>query len=542
MVLEQRLKLFQEDFQNRVEKLQQNIAIFEQEINDFIEGEQRQLVNRQIDMIIEHSAANVIEVEKYFKTYHNKRHELDQLYLQMPTNYITSQNGGVMGFNKYGQFVATFDSYENQTAILYEDGKIVTIKDTDNNVTSFEYNDEGLLSKIIAPNEKFVSFVYENDYMVGVRGSDGEEAKYTYYNGLLESVADKYDCGAQFFYDNYNRVRKVTEFSKVYSVTDKKVDTSSEKEYKTLAKINYHASHLTTTVKNNLGVATTYNFDILGKPVTVYEGNYSDPEEKTRSASFEYAGENKSYSISDNLDEKNLIQSPSKPIELKGYAEMSGFMSHETAIDATETAEGFVPIMAVDTAVDDPQAQYGSEAFAKHKYQVNIDDLPKGVTDYVVSAWAKADSAYIKSARNLQYGNRKAEEGLGVVEDYFKASRKFELRAELTYDDGSKNVYSASFDWLNTGWQYLALPVEIKEVNSSLPSTFPFTVANKSRKLTDFAVIIDYSFNTGKAYFDCLALRQGNWTYDRFDTNGRKLSSEDSSNKTYTKYIYDDKD
>ncbi len=516
-VMEKRIRVFQKEFSNRVEKLQQNIAKFEQEINDYMEVEQRKIVNSQIAMLVDRSDQNKIEIQKYYKQYVNKKHQLDQLYRQIPVSYITS-DGNVMGFNKYGQFVATFDSYENQTAILYEENKIVAVKDTDNRETTFEYNANGLLCKIVGADEKTISFEYDsNGLLTKIIAPNNETARFTYcddgehqlHNGSacknyeLKTVTDNNGSGVEFVYDDHCKIIKVNEFTDVYSVSDEMITKETAPVTQTVATIEYK-SQTSTSVTNKNGVTTTYIFDQLGKPVTVFEGVYDDPEETTKSVSFEYADSKQSYAVEEDLTTENILK-------------------NITDVDNT-----------LNSGTDIRQFKY---VLPKEKFD--------GKSDFVFSAWAHANSAYIINSRKTDISFENVEQHYISNLDDHQQNRKFELRAVVNYDSGNPDVYSASFDWLNTDWQFLTLPVEIKvgdNAGDKLPTVFPFTVGSGNRKLVNVELYVDYSYNTGNIETDCLSLREGKWTYSTFDDNGRKLTDEDSQSKSITDYYYDDND
>ena len=129
--------------------------------------------------------------------------------------------------------------------------------------------------------------------------------------------------------------------------------------------------------------------------------------------------------------------------------------------------------------------------------------------------------------------------------DANQSNRKFELRAEVIYASGSPDTYTASFDWLNTDWQYLALPIEIASSDSDgdkLPGTFPLKVGSPAREVTQINLYVDYSYNAGEIVLGNMSFREGAWKYSTFDENGRKTTDEDSSGKSKTTYYYDDKD
>jgi len=74
--------------------------------------------------------------------------------------------------------------------------------------------------------------------------------------------------------------------------------------------------------------------------------------------------------------------------------------------------------------------------------------------------------------------------------DFMKANRRFELRAELTYsNNGNTRTVEqyCSFDWMNTDWQYCALPVTLSE--------------DPNDTLVGLKFVFDYSYNTNSADF-----------------------------------------
>ena len=468
-------------------------------------------------MLIDRSIQNKTDLQKYYKQYINKKHQLEQLYLQLPVSYITS-GGNVMGFNKYGQFVATFDSYENQTAILYEENKIVAVKDTDNRETTFEYNTNGLLCKIVGPDEKIISFEYDSKCLLTkIITPNGKITKFTYCdsgehslhdgsacaNYELKTVTDNYGSGVEFVYDDYCKIVEVNEFTDVYSVSDEMITKETAPVTQIVATIEYK-SQMSTSVTNKNGVTTTYIFDQLSKPVTVFEGVYDDPEETTKSVSFEYADSKQSYAVEEDLTAENI---------LKNITAAGNTLNNATGIRQLKYVI--------------PKEKFGDK------------------TDFVFSAWAHADSAYVTNNREMDYALNDVEIRNKSFLDANQQNRKFELRAVVNYDSGNPDVYAASFDWLNTDWQFLTLPIEIKaedKIGDKLPTVFPIVVGNEKRKLVNVELYVDYSYNTGEIETGCLSLREGKWTYSTFDGNGRKLTDEDSQSKSITDYCYDEND
>ena len=316
-------------------------------------------------MLIECSAQNVSEIKKYYKQYVNKKHQLNLLYLQLPVSFITS-GGNVIGFNKYGQFTAAFDAYENQTAIIYEDGKIIRIQDSDEKSVLLEY-DNDLLTKIIFADDTNATLEYANGMLCAIIDCEGTTTFSYDSSSCLISASHSYGRGVKFTRDNYKRIATVNETTNLSSVSDNGVENASE-ESNLLATFNYHESHLTTTVTDKHDVSKTYVMDIMGKPVTVYEGKFYDPEKTTKSLSLEYVDSKKSFSISEDVALPNLL-----------------------------TEEG----------LESQNLNGTSDSVRQRIFNVDVSKLD--YSNYVFSVWAKADSAYVPNVRNSLYCNHDFE-------------------------------------------------------------------------------------------------------------------------------------
>ena len=503
-VLEQRLRVFNKQLTNRIDKLQQNIYVFETEVNNYIDTENQKLIDLQLELLIQKSESNIINMNKYYKQYWSAKHNLDIIYRQAPVNFITD-NSNVMGFNKDGALVAFFDMYDNYTSILYEDNKPVSIQDSDNHIVNFEYNDDGLIDKIIDETEQKTIFKYNDSNLIEIIKADDSRTIIEYTaSGLISSITDTNARGIKIEYDDYGRVIKVIEFSNTFEISDQSHHYAEKTNQRTLALIDYHDSHFSTTITDNAGITTNYIFDILGRPVTVFEGVYFDPEETTRSLAIEYKDNKKSFEISDNLNTINLL---------------SGKTPSENTL------------------------ANGSDSQRRQTFIISPSELPSGSKEFVFSAWAKADSAHILNSYQNPYSFSSLEGEAKLHADSLKSQRKFSLTAELNYSDGTTDSVSASYDWLNTDWQYIALPVEIltdDTVGAKLPSVFPLVLGRENRTLLNVKLIADYSFNVGEIQFDCFAFREGTWTYREYDSNGNVTFKQDSKNDLTTNYEYDD--
>ena len=496
------IKTFQNSFQNSIAENQESLNSYENELNNILFAEQGILVNQQLQMLIDQSNINVENIKKYCKQLLSCQYQLDTINTQMPTIYVTSGTD-VMGFNKDGRLVLLFDSYDNQTSVVYQDDKITSITDTDNKETKLQYDNQGLLCKVTDTDEKATLFSYDGSKLSTITLSDGKKTLYQYTeSGLLQSVTDCTGYGIRLEYDQYNRVTGVYQFTDTMDISENGKCSLATRQEKKLYTINYHESHKSTSVTDSKGVTTSYIFDILGRPVTVYEGVYSDPEQTTRSVSIEYFDGKQSYEISEDVSSQNILLNVSPYIDT---------LSNHNATSR--------------------QKIYRFE---------NLETF-QNTTDIVFSAWAKADSAFIYDGQTSPHIDAdNAVQGTDT-----RTNRRFGLWAKVIYDDESYLTYAVSYDWLNTDWQYVALPIELDKQQLSgaiLPSQFPIKLADTARVIKKVEFGIDYSNNIGDIQVDCISLRKGTWTYSQFDTQGRKISSENSLDNTTTKYVYNDKD
>jgi RHS repeat-associated protein len=473
----------QDNLSNAIDALQQSIREKSNEIERINWAEARKNQARQEKRYAELYARAEADLERALALLDLRRFELALLKAQEPALFL-SDGSGVLAFNEAGVLVALADAYENVTYINYDEGRITSVTDTDGKETKLEYNADGFLSRITDGDEKSIRFDYYNGTLSRVAYPDGTQSEFSYVGefNLLRTASNATGYGIKFTYDR-EKVVKIEELTSTDKISsDGLRPLESAEEVETLADIAYNTP-LCTTLTDARGVSATYIFDVLGRPVTVFEGVYADPGENTKSLCIEYKDGQKAFSISDDLSRENLLA--------KADAVLGG------------------------TFTTDPQGA------ARKEYAVDLADL-SGATDFVFSAWARADSAVLEG------------------------ERRFELRAELTYDDGlHAETASASFDWLNVDWQYLALPVYVDEDNDGVGDRlngalrFPFTLGNEKRKLIGMKLIFDYNGNAGGAEFDCITLRKGKWTYREYDADGKVTTSEDDKGNK-TSYEYDE--
>ena len=141
-------------------------------------------------------------------------------------------------------------------------------------------------------------------------------------------------------------------------------------------------------------------------------------------------------------------------------------------------------------------------------------------TRFILGGWAKADSAFVFNPDN--------DGNINDYPDYIK-NRKFELRAEVTYTDTTTATFKKCFDWLNTEWQYCAVPIEF----------------DKSREISSITCYFDYSNNTVTedipAYFTDFSLKEA--SFEERTYNNKLLTEVISSHSRWKQVCeYDDND
>ncbi len=483
--------------------------------------EERQRVRN--DEMYKRSEADLAKAKNLLE---RREFELSSLIDQEPVRFILSGDGSIMGFNDAGVLMVIADVYENATYINYEDGHIVSITDTDDNETAFEYED-GHLIKIVDADEKVITFDYfSNGTLAAIIYPDGTSSSFGYdsESGILTSVVNPAGYGIRFTYSE-RKITKIEETTLTYEITDEGWrgfnSEEEENEYgpKLLTAISYN-THFSSSVTDRAGHKLTYIFDVYGKPATIYEGDYNDQGRNTKSISVDYNEGLQSFSIEDKIMSGNILERLAN-VQLNG--ELHG----------------------------------DAKGISRKEYDIDVDSLPDDVTNFVFSAWVKADSAYIPSERKTSYSTFSSETSAGES-DIYKQNRKFALRAELEYvterNTTEQEEFHASFDWLNTGWQYLALPIGIREadrIGDRIVGKFPFKLGGGDRKLTRLKVIIDYSYNVNGIYdgsadaghtgllYDCVTLREGDWTYSKLGPDGKAEYTENSANGNTTFYEYD---
>ena len=449
--------------------------------NYFISGEQAKIVNEQILKLLEQSEKNIEDIQKYFKQYLSFKQQLDNLYSQIPVSFLSDGNT-VMGFNRDGYFVTEIDAYDNQTAIIYEGDKIVAVKDSDGKEANFEYNKNGLLCKIVDNDEKITKFEYSNNCLEKIFLPNNEIAYFSYDNDFLTKVSDKYGNVIELKHaDDDHKVIEIQKTTMVSSVSDKSI---------VLDEIDNDNDS-----ENNENKKTLFTIAYISPTTT----SVTDENSIVKTYIFDYNGNPKTIY-------EGRYADFTKAVSME-YSD--GKQSYSVTEDYNEPSLLRLPVSnTLNSSETDRHLRYTLSNFNSEK------------TDFVFSCWVYANT---------------------VQNNENRPDRKFELRAVVTYKDGSQDEYSAEFDRQNTDWQYLALPVEIKQplqAGDTFPAELPATVGGS----VNIDLFVDFSNGIGNISTNYIAFRPGKWQYSTYDEGGRKLSDEDSESNSITSSEYDEND
>ena len=448
-------------------------------------------------------------------------YQLRELEKQIPEYYLTDKQGkSFMGFAKFKEdslfstnknveknddiyrLVAIADSYDNTIVINYDDTKdeckISSIVDTDNNAVMFNYNDYGLLDNIVDDRENKISFDYnENELLTSIQYMDNTKSIYEYNsNGLLSKIVDNSGYGVQLTY-SYNDIN-VEELATYSLIRDKQkpIACKSGNTYtprvRQLFNVRYY-DYRTTIFTDEKGNVETYLFDSYGNPTTVYSGFFDENTTETKNTS------SVNYQFKNNkITEKSYKLKNSKNI-LRVYSE--NYLGDELYL-----GDEIYPTL-YELPKDNEIHNINEGVNNIYEIPINKSQLQLlncGTRCYILSAWAKADSAFVLSADEKNQND--LDEIINNNLTKYRKNRKFELRAvlsikptnaETTEQENDKSPinksFSRSFDWMQTNWQYCELPIVLEENETVVDGHLYFDYTNN----TNSAQMFGFSLNEG---------------------------------------------
>jgi len=483
------------------------------------------------------------QLSRYERMQIQKTHELEELEKRVPVHYITNKDNIILGFGKTSvsniyRLILISDNYEN--AIYYdynENDELINIINDNNKTISFDYNNN-LLTCITDERNRKIKFTYENGYMTKITYPNRSFSTFEYdSNGNLTKVIEPSGYGAILTYLNNKVVGidEITTSSKITksSVTSAAINSDNEIE------IDYYDFRSTILTNVNTGKSITYVFDNLGNVVTTYENKFENGSVvgNVRATAYDNLNDKKSFTIQ-SLD---FAEDFLAGINFEGNPSST---TAENYLGDNLVTDG-IALVALNTNQSSDNTVYtlNSPNTANTKLEKIIPTqtlnriISSGITDFVLSGWAKADSSWVER-RLTDYSDNGISsihlDGGEVVDtilenlDFMKSNRRFELRAELTYsNNGNTRTVEqyCSFDWMNTDWQYCALPVTLSE--------------DPNDTLVGLKFVFDYSYNTNSADFFGMTLKEGVWEYSEYDDEKQKTYYQNSKSKTYVTYKYE---
>ncbi len=355
-------------------------------------------------------------------------------------------------------------SNETLATLSYNGNKLSSITDSAGNVTSFTYNGN-YLSTVTQPDGKTVSYTYSSGRLLSAKDNEsGYSVNYEWTNGKLSRYYEKCDStvGVSVTVDG---TRGIT---------------------------SYRSNGLDRTANNSDDLISTRVFDYYGRTITSYTTNAA--------GTLIYGASGGKYKVNAGTDRDNNRLLTGTEVGMRPVGNTGGYtftspnlMQNPTMLSSgggwsggsyVSNAPGF------GTAIKLTGTFSGN---ASSSQTVSISNGTAGQT-YILSAWAKGDSAALKTGRS------------------------FALEAVLTYTDATTETQSASFCPDSTEWQYAVLPI----------------VPKKNLPLTSIQVRFSYNKNVNSALFTHVCLTAESAAGYTWDANGNLTSVSTPQNATQT--------
>jgi len=386
---------------------------------------------------------------------------------EKPMDYLITANQ-ILGFDYDGKLVY-FNQNQKEYFLIYQDDQLCFITNKE--------------------KEKLLSFQYENNQIVEVKDCYGRKVHYEYEDWKLIKVthSDK-----DFILYHYNDIGlyeisdsaghcistypgKVNIYSQIATIKNDQI-IQKEKELETSDTIYVHYPCATLTNQNNQ--QTHYIFDDFANPSTIYEtSNLSSQTKNSLNNAFcFFQNEEEEYALTLNETSKNYLINGSFENENSSF-ETQGNVTLVT----NETISGSKSLKMSGNTVILKQTLLSS-SLNNHKA-------------FVFSGWAKAsNSLYVTKTQQML----EDESNLDL-----SSSAHFELRVEINYQDGTKQIRRTTFDFTNTNWQLVCVPF--------------FIDSNKT--LTNVVVLFDFSNNQGEVLLDHFKVSQAIGYYQSFNAD-----------------------
>lgn len=472
-----------------------------------------------------------------------------QYQLQVPVHYLYNENGVIYGFGKTEtkventdienietttektnsniyRLVVIMDSYENAISINYESSdtfKIKSITNSANKTITFNYENENLIS-IIDSREREIKLEYDDVNIIKITRPNGETSRYFYENDKLVAAINSAGFGAKITYDGelVSRVDSLSILDYIknddhnFKLNLDEIKPNNQSEPKLIDLAPYlidnkyvefkHNNLRSTTIKNGNGKSLTYLFDKFGKIRTIYENEFSEDNEdfSPRVTSYEYQDNKVSLKTNTLPYSENYLSDVCfnnesvKNISALYFSEET-YCSEETFPYSYQICDNIHTIPA-----NEPNKCDEMTMSKENIIKLNSSNSTCTHKAFVVSGWAKANSAFIPENRDINN------------------SRKFALKVEIEYADGKIKEFSNNFDWRNTDWQYCSTWVKLE-----------------NKEVKSIKCYIDYSDNTGEIKYTDLEFKEADYELVNYNEFNLPNTLESGHSNYVTAYEYD---
>ena len=514
-------------------------------------------IDNQLDQYRKQIEQIIDELHKIDDEIKTLNHQKELYEMQVPVHYLYNDNNIIYGFGKTSdenifRLVLITDAYENAVYFTYESlesNKLESIIDSAEKSIIFEYNNDNLLSTITDSRDRKVNFIYDNNKLVQIEHVDGLKSYFYYDNDYLIAVLNPSGLGSLFAYEN-NKVKNVSEISFLNGVNNGKItyknfenndikDTfdfeglnfstiSNLDEIKNESIAFSYNNYKSTTITNSKNKKVTYLFDKYGKTRTIYENNFNEnntnyDELIFKATDFTYQDNKINMKVSALPYAKNYLddvafKEDEKSIENAFYLGISDAICSSSTIPFNyEVNAKFYKIKESETTkVMNVSMSLKNKQILNN--EVEGDETICLHRVFMVSGWAKADSAFVITDEQAE-----DENGNNLYPNYIN-NRKFEIRVEIAYqNDTNIRKFARQFDWRNTEWQYCSLPLILED-----------------KTIENINCYIDYSGNTGDISFTDLTFKQADFEVTEYDSAKRPAKTFSAHSNFITTYDYED--
>ncbi|MBE7089328.1 MAG: RHS repeat protein, partial [Clostridiales bacterium] len=503
-----------------------------------------------------------------------KMYQLKQLLKQVPEYFISDANGNIMGFTNIeainngeidGVDLAT-ENEEAATMAQEKEYRLVLIADSYENAILISFDDENKITKVINSDEKEIVFNYNSeDLLESIVDDRGRKVSYTYAGGLTEIIypngrtttlnyegeyltaifsPNKKGVALTYIDDKASEIKGLSKYKNIGNDVLEEVTTNDETigilgvNYLITSKkkINYVDYRTTVILDEKTGKTHTHLMNIYGETICEYDckSSSADAMKEAYNVSYNLLTDRKQFSVKPLMMAEELLTGSGL---FTGIGETSSelYLGEDIIVGVAYATE-----INTQLQVGEDENVYSTDTntkiFEKNVSASVIEKIKEeGITDLMFGAWAKAgnsDPVLPKFTDCSENGVDNYDDNLYYGEelsgDTFKGA-KFELRAEITYLVGSKVetiLQYASFDYKNTGWQYVAFPVSLS--------------TDKNYVLSEIKVVFDFSGQSGYADFYGMSLKEADWKYIELNEYKQTTYVEESKKDLITVYEYDE--